>query len=81
MKCDCADSKEYDEPDVEKRIRAGLKKVVSPDGWLVLYQCENCGSYWEKYYKYPEAQGGGPSSLHRVTPEYAKEKYGIRTQS
>ena len=79
MKCDCANPREYEEPEVEKRINAGLKKITSPDGWLELYQCKYCGSYWEKYYQYPEAQGGGPSSLRKVTPEYAKVKYGIRT--
>ncbi len=77
MSCDCADPREYKEPEVAKRIDAGLKKITSPDGWLELYQCEHCGSYWEKYYPYPESQGGGPSRLHKVTVEYAREKYGV----
>lgn len=77
MRCNCAGSKEFREPEVEGRIKQGLRIVTSPDGWLTLYRCEQCGLYWEKYYPYGESQGGGPSRLHKVTSEYAKEKYGV----
>lgn len=79
MNCKCSDEEEFKEPNVEPRIKEGLRRVTTSMGsWLTLYRCDYCGLYWEKYYPFSEAQGGGPTRLRKVSNEYAMEKYGIQ---
>jgi hypothetical protein len=78
MKCKCSNEQELKEPNVEPRIKEGLKKVKElVNDWLTLYKCDYCGLYWEKYYPFSSAQGGGPARIRKITKEYVKEKYGI----
>jgi len=52
-----------------------LKKDTTK--WCTLYKSRSTNEYWEKYYPYPESHGDGPPELRSVTPEYAKDTYGI----
>ena len=79
MKCNCSREEEFKEPHVEPRIKGGLRKIATlQGGWLTLYKCAYCDSYWEKYYPFSEAHGGGPTRLRKISNEYAMERYGIK---
>lgn len=77
MRCTCESHKVFQEPDLEAKISSGLSEVKSLGGWFTLYQCQVCGSYWEKHYPQGEYHGGGPAELRRVNEEYIREKYGV----
>lgn len=75
--CVCSDQKRVEEIGPEEFTK-GLSKIkIDPKDWSILYQCRECGSFWEKYYPYGEHHGGGPASIRKVTKEQAKEKYAI----
>jgi hypothetical protein len=45
-------------------------------GWSTLYRDPADGRLWERTYPQSELHGGGPASLHVVSAEQARAKYG-----
>lgn len=78
MKCSCLEDKILKNTKMSEKITSDLKEIKKAmGGWLTLYECLKCETFWEKHYPHSELQGGGEPELHQVDAKYVKEKYGI----
>jgi len=62
---------------IEHLIKNYLEYIKTDEaGWNILYQEPSNGRYWEKTFPQSESHGGGAPSLHSITIDEARLKYG-----
>jgi len=63
---------------VRSLVETELQQVATTsDGWEKLYRDTKDGRYWEWFYPRSEMHGGGPPALRVLSPEAARQKYGL----
>lgn len=63
---------------IDVLLRDHLQKIAtSSDGWRVLFRDPNDGRLWELSYPHSGWHGGGPPKLELLSPESAKQLYGL----
>ena len=61
---------------IEKLVNSHLV-LVGGGGWTKLFRDPNDGRFWEHTYPHGDWHGGGPPKLTVVSPEAARERYGV----
>ncbi len=72
MPCQCLNVQRLSGNQADDYVKKHLRLVKHDTvRWEGLFRCPETGTYWKQWYPWPEAHGGGPPELTRISEEDA----------
>ena len=73
--CICNRSKIINGRDAEEYTKKWLEYISDKQGWIQLWRCRECSSYWEMTWEGGNGFDDGVMILRRLSPSILKERW------